>query len=95
MKVEEAFDKRYPIDSPNLFVGNMYDIFKTGFEEGEKNENDAFIRGAACAIASIIHTHGIDTGLREAFDACIGTYQNCIDAQCDKFDLEILKQHFK
>jgi len=58
-------------------------------------QNRAFIQGAACAITSTIRTHGIDTGLREAFQTCIGSMDNAINAECDDYDLEILIQHFK
>lgn len=54
-------------------------------------ETKAFIRGAACVIATIHRDHGHSTETREAFKACIGTYENLIKAGCDEFDLEMLQ----
>ena len=60
-----------------------------------KEDQIAFIRGAACAIATIVHGHGIGTETREAFSACIGAWSDLEAAGCDQFDIDILAPHFK
>jgi hypothetical protein len=70
-------------------------VHQTLIEQIQKIDKDAFTRGCACAIASIIHGHGIGTETREAFTSCIGSLQECIDAKVDNFDMNILKQYFK
>lgn len=59
------------------------------------SEEKAFIRGAAVVIANIHRTHGEETSTREAFQACIGSYENLLKAKVDPFDLEMLQMFNK
>jgi hypothetical protein len=56
-------------------------------------EEKAFIKGAACVIATILRGHGEQEAsiVKEAFKACIGTYENLLNADVDPFDLEMLE----
>lgn len=54
-----------------------------------------FIRGAACAVAAIISGHGFGTECKEAFGACVGSWDNFIATDPDEHDINILEPHFK
>lgn len=58
-----------------------------------KNE---FMCGAACVIANIITSHGMDTPVEEAYCAVFGnaTLKQLEKAGVDEFDLKVIKEHW-
>lgn len=53
-----------------------------------------FSQGYICALATIIRSHGIDTGIREAFKANRITKQQIRDYKIDETDSEIILKHW-
>lgn len=58
------------------------------------DDQKGFIRGAACAVATIISGHGYGTECKEAFKACVGSWDNFLSAEPDPYDIDILSPHF-
>lgn len=55
-----------------------------------------FIKGYACAVASIVKSHGPSTETREALIACGLTSMKALrEAGCDRFDIETLRPLIK
>jgi hypothetical protein len=82
--------------SKSFYLEDKVKGYQAGATEwAGKAQDDAFIRGYACCVACIIKGHGISTEVNEAFNAGIGSLQRCVDANCDEYDIEILKKHFK
>lgn len=57
-------------------------------------EEKNFVKGASCVITTTIVGHGISTEVEDAFKACIGTWDNLIQAEVDEYDLDVLRPYF-
>lgn len=63
--------------------------------EPEQQGRKEFIRGAACAVATLIRSHGAIVEANEVFEACVGSWDNFMSAEPDQYDIDILEPHFK
>jgi hypothetical protein len=60
-----------------------------------KESADWFIQGYSCAVANYIRIHGCDTPIEEVWRDGVRSLARAKQANVDKFDMEILKKHFK
>lgn len=70
----------------------------SGSQMPTKSFEKEFSRGYACALCSIISSHGIDTSIEEAWRANFGSAQTVKSLKqlgIDDYDIAIIKPHLK
>lgn len=84
--IEKYFDRDYPENSEEQYVGSVFDIYKKAFETARLV---GFNQGYICAVATIINTHGEDTIAEDVLGCCLPDDDELLDI--DEVDLKVIE----
>lgn len=93
--MDELINKNFDIDYPEdggQYVGNMYDIYKKGFESGRKL---GFDQGYTCACATMVNEHGESTMVQDCYKNNFHTVKQLKGLGIEAWEIEKLKSTIK